>query len=494
MTMKNPVAKLSVVAAIVVVAGIAGVVMWTHTGSGIALADVLTQVQQITAYMFQTTVTVSNKAPTGKHVENLEGTILFARDYGMKMTIDTTDPNTGKTTRNETYLLPQEKTELTLMPATKQYRRRELNDALIERTRQQNCDPGSVLKQILNGPYKSLGRSVIDGAEVEGFQVTGSRGLGGMSRQMTVRAWIDPTTHHVVRLEMDTEIGGIMQIHSVAHNFQWDCPADAETFKPVIPPDYTILPGFKEREAKDEEKAIAGLKLCADLIGRYPMKLDLMTSVWAMTALENKDNPAFDPSVEEDEALPLGERIKRMQERAAKAAEQREGLSPEERDKKLRERVEKYIDEEPEPSEKEKVKKMQEQVDKHAEEHGGLSPQEKLKMMKELIDKDVEDEAKSWRKEEVKREQEQSKEIREQTEETADKLKPLHDTVIFYMMLTPQKRDPAYYGKTVTPKDADKVLMRWKVSDGQYRVIFGSLHAETVDAQTLAELEKDLPK
>jgi hypothetical protein len=46
----------------------------------------------------------------------------------------------------------------------------------------------------------------------------------------------------------------------------------------------------------------------------------------------------------------------------------------------------------------------------------------------------------------------------------------------------------------VTPQDADKVLMRWKLSDNQYRVLFGSLHAETVDAQTLAELEKNLPK
>ena len=50
-----------------------------------------------------------------------------------------------------------------------------------------------------------------------------------------------------------------------------------------------------------------------------------------------------------------------------------------------------------------------------------------------------------------------------------------------------------YYGKTITPKDADKVLLRWnvseKVSDNEYRVIFGDLHAETVDADVLAELE-----
>jgi hypothetical protein len=47
-----------------------------------------------------------------------------------------------------------------------------------------------------------------------------------------------------------------------------------------------------------------------------------------------------------------------------------------------------------------------------------------------------------------------------------------------------------YYGKTVIPKDADKVLLRWKLDDGQYRVIFGDLIAKTVMAEELAELEK----
>jgi hypothetical protein len=36
--------------------------------------------------------------------------------------------------------------------------------------------------------------------------------------------------------------------------------------------------------------------------------------------------------------------------------------------------------------------------------------------------------------------------------------------------------------------------MRWKVSDKEYRVICGDLHAETVAAEKLAELEKALPK
>jgi hypothetical protein len=45
--------------------------------------------------------------------------------------------------------------------------------------------------------------------------------------------------------------------------------------------------------------------------------------------------------------------------------------------------------------------------------------------------------------------------------------------------------DAAYYGKTVGPKDKDKVLFRWKLGDGKYEVIFGDLRSETVTAERL---------
>jgi hypothetical protein len=71
---------------------------------------------------------------------------------------------------------------------------------------------------------------------------------------------------------------------------------------------------------------------------------------------------------------------------------------------------------------------------------------------------------------------------------------PIRGLGRFYRWLQFDKKDPAYYGKTVTPKDADKVLVRWKVSENEYRVIFGDLHTQTVTAEALAGLEKDLPK
>ena len=61
-------------------------------------------------------------------------------------------------------------------------------------------------------------------------------------------------------------------------------------------------------------------------------------------------------------------------------------------------------------------------------------------------------------------------------------------------MLAGQGAEPGYRGYGVTPSDAERPRMRWKGSDGQDRVIFGDLHAETVTAEVLAELEAALPQ
>ncbi len=49
--------------------------------------------------------------------------------------------------------------------------------------------------------------------------------------------------------------------------------------------------------------------------------------------------------------------------------------------------------------------------------------------------------------------------------------------------------DGAYNGKTVTPNDAAKVLLRWQIDGGDYRVIFGDLSSATVSPARLRQLE-----
>jgi hypothetical protein len=68
-------------------------------------------------------------------------------------------------------------------------------------------------------------------------------------------------------------------------------------------------------------------------------------------------------------------------------------------------------------------------------------------------------------------------------------LRPVYPIGLFYMALVEDKKEPVYYGQTVGPDDVEAVLLRWKISDDQYRVIFGDLSTMDVTAEQLAELE-----
>ena len=61
----------------------------------------------------------------------------------------------------------------------------------------------------------------------------------------------------------------------------------------------------------------------------------------------------------------------------------------------------------------------------------------------------------------------------------------------FYSDLNTKHSEVAYYGANVTANDVDSVLMRWRVSDDNYRVILGDLRALNVDSTKLAQLERD---
>ena len=59
----------------------------------------------------------------------------------------------------------------------------------------------------------------------------------------------------------------------------------------------------------------------------------------------------------------------------------------------------------------------------------------------------------------------------------------------FYGRLVKDEMSVVYFGNNVRPGDSEKVLLRWKTGEDQYRVICGDLHAETVSGEELLELE-----
>jgi hypothetical protein len=58
-----------------------------------------------------------------------------------------------------------------------------------------------------------------------------------------------------------------------------------------------------------------------------------------------------------------------------------------------------------------------------------------------------------------------------------------------YSKMVQDGNDPAYYGDKVTAGFPHAVLLRWKISDNLYRVVFGDLSVKNVTQKRLAELE-----
>jgi len=80
-------------------------------------------------------------------------------------------------------------------------------------------------------------------------------------------------------------------------------------------------------------------------------------------------------------------------------------------------------------------------------------------------------------------------EIERKQKEFMEKMSTVQALPGFYAQLVKENKDPVYYGDKITANDVDAVLMRWKISDNEYRPIFGDLTSENISAKRLVELE-----
>ncbi len=241
--MKSPIARIAA-AAVIFIACLTGLFLLRSTGSGIALADVLEQIEQVTACRCRMDATFKSQGVDEKPIS--QATILTSDVFGAKMTIDVNHPLIGQSIVQEIYVLLPQNTITTLMPNEKKYSKLEFDEASLDSWREQS-DPRTVIKGILELENTSLGRSTIDGIEVEGFSTTDP---GGPMGQAETTIWVDVETKFPVRMEVRKNGGNDTYMCMTFHDFQWDVQVDAAEFKPVIPEDYTpgqpmmqIMPG-----------------------------------------------------------------------------------------------------------------------------------------------------------------------------------------------------------------------------------------------------------
>ena len=396
--MKSPITKWAA-AAVIIIAVIVGInhFIGPVNVTSVALADVLERLEQAKTFAYKMTMTMTGSMMPGTPAREMEmeATVTMSNEYGMKMESTTVDANSGEQTIQQMYMIPNDKVMVMVMPGQKKFMRMEFSEDLLARMKKQNNDPREMVKQIMNCDYTELGRSKIDGIEVQGFETTDPRVMAGMAQHVKLTLWVDAATWLPVRQEMDIQVNEQMQMHSVVYDYQWNIQASPDAFKPVIPEDFTAFPaGAMKMPEMNEEAAIEGLRTFAELTGKYPKNLSLLTLMQELSQ----------------------ELVGKLKDSQSPASEQ------------LRQAFK-----EPQP-EDEKAKKL------------------------------------------------------------VDMMKPVQSIGMFYMTLVQDKKEPAYYGEKISPGNVGLMLLRWKISDNQYRVIFGDLTAADVTAEELAELEKALLK
>lgn len=143
-------------------------------------------------------------------------------------------------------------------------------------------DPCQTFSFLGEYEHEDLGRRHIDGRSVVGIRVTDARFLAERLEHAELELWVDSDTRLPVRLDVKGEMaGGSRTRHVRFHDFRWNEPVAPDEYTPRIPTNFDISEGVHLQV--DEEHALEGLRLFADVVDRYPTSLSyesLKVELW----------------------------------------------------------------------------------------------------------------------------------------------------------------------------------------------------------------------
>ncbi len=235
-TMRSPIAKLAVAAALLL-ATLLGLHFFAGT-SHVAWASVLEKVKGIDTYVYR----VREIETTGPRPESFE----FVTE---KETTVYQSPSEGllreKYWNGELfarYCWSRRRNEyLGICYPLEEYERLPLR----EDWNDSSSDPRRMIVQVLEGPYAPLGRTEIAGRIAEGVQTDDpnlfSWYVPKEAERFTAQVWTDVETELPVWVEIGfTSEGSELQTTVVIDRFQWDVTLDPDLFEPEVPADFAF--------------------------------------------------------------------------------------------------------------------------------------------------------------------------------------------------------------------------------------------------------------
>jgi hypothetical protein len=224
--------KLAAAAAIILAVLIGLNVIDTPHSGGVAWAQIPDRVASADAFIFSLTIDVAGdaNAVSAKPTE-AQWVFYLSEEYGFRMDIKA-DGNVVSW-----YAGPEGETLTTVIPAEKTWFESPIPEDQRGKMPDEYRDPADYIRRFMARPRKELGRSVIDGVEVEGIEVTDPPTDGEPMQNAVGRMWVDVETELPVRIEIE----GTADAHKVQWlmDFKWSEAVDPAVFEPNIPSDYT---------------------------------------------------------------------------------------------------------------------------------------------------------------------------------------------------------------------------------------------------------------
>ena len=509
--MKNPVTKIAA-AAVIIIAVLIGLRFYGGpiNMTGIAYAEVVERLHNAR------TLTYIVESITGiEYMPSMKMEIAFKEPGYMRFVmaggvISIVDSIQGKC--------------LTILPPKKQFIEIEMSNLQNDPARR-NINVIEKLRSLPERADEQLGTREIDGREVQGFRIT--------EEGLINSVWIDIQNRQLVLVEMDFVNAPGMS--GTMSDFQFDVELDDSLFN-ITPPDgYTRLDVQVDTDEVSEQHLIEFLRMWTTWVkdGRFPPTLDpTKLTKYSMEMVKNgefinegqiSEEQQYEKSLKMTYGLMFllkmspdsnwryaGENVKFGDADTAIFWYRPEGSQTYRviygdlnvKDVAQEDILVDKIDVEPVvpeeftaiPTEGMKMPGMSEEAAleglKFFAEIIGQYPK-KLNAMNLMQDFMVLKDSENLTDTGMKLQEEMSRMQKdERVKKAMEMMRPVQSLGMFYMTLIQDKKEPAYYGDTVRVQDVQKVLLRWKISEDQYRVIFGDLSTLDVSTEELVELEK----